>query len=407
MKNNLFLIFLFISLNFCFAKNILITEVMYNPEGNDEDREWIEAINLGEDIEVKTGRNGWRIFDGENHILKGENFLWRKNEIIVFVQSISKFLSEYQNCNAKLVESSFSLGNKSETIKILDENKNQLAEFTYSSSIGGNGNGYSLIYDNGIIKQGNIKKGTPGIYPEPNIVEQKPLIQEATKTDIATKTEEKPQTTTAETKSQATTTIETIPQSTTTKEKPIPDTIIITEFLADEKGKDLNEFIEIYNYGDEKVDLSNFYLVVGSKKIKLNGFIDPNEYKVFYKNDLGFNIRNNGEILKILNKDGKDLFSIEYKGKAKTGKSFSRDEEGNWRWTTPTPGRENVFKEEVAKESSKKNREGELVSEDLENFLTPYETFDKAQAREIQLPPIFIGIFVLILIIIIFILFIK
>jgi hypothetical protein len=403
MKNKIFILLLFISLNFCFAKNILITEVMYNPEGSDEGREWIEAINLGEDIDVKTGRDGWKIFDGKNHILKGESFLWRKNEIVVFVQSISKFLSEYQNCNAKLVEVSFSLGNKSGTIKILDENKNELAEFAYSSNIGGNGNGYSLIYDNGIIKQGNVKKGTPGIYPEPNIAEQKPLIQEATKTDVATKIEEKPKATTTETKSQTTTTIETISQSTTTKEESIPDTIMITEFLADEKGKDLNEFIELYNYGDEKVDLSNFYLVVGSKKIKLNGFIEPNEYKVFYKNDLGFNIRNNGEILKILNNKGEEIFSIEYKGKAKVDKSFARDDNGNWRWTIPTPGKENVFKEEVAKEENQKNE----PEESLENFLTPYENFNKAQAKEIQLPSIFIGISILILIIIISMLFIK
>ncbi|MGC8981514.1 MAG: lamin tail domain-containing protein [Minisyncoccia bacterium] len=393
MKAWILLLIIFLLFNFCYASNILITEVMYNPEGSDEYREWFEAINLGGDINVKTGKSGWRIFDGKNHILKGEDFLWRNNEIIIFTNSISKFLSEYPNCNAKLVESSFSLANKNETIKIFDENKNQLAEFNYSSDIGGDGNDYTLIYDNGSIRQGNVKKGTPGVYPESNIIEEKKIEKINTTSEATTsymiKEEQKQQS--------ATQTIE------KNKEEFYPETIIITEFLADEKGKDLNEFIELYNYGDEKIDLNNFYLVVGDKNIKLNGFINPGEYKVFYKNDFGFNIRNNGEIIKILNNKDEEVFSIKYNGKARVGKSFSRDEDGNWKWTIPTPGKKNIFKEEIVKEENVKDQS----NEDLENFLTPYESFNKSEIRNFPINPIFIGISILILLIIIFIFFIK
>ena len=142
-KKLIFNLFLFFCIFYplTIKAQILITEVMYNPEGNDDDREWIEAINLGENINVKTGKNGWRIFDGKNRILKGENFTWNKNEIIIFVQDINKFLNEYPQVRNKLVEVSFYLKNKEGEIKIIDENKNVLAEFKYNSNIGGNNNG--------------------------------------------------------------------------------------------------------------------------------------------------------------------------------------------------------------------------------------------------------------------------
>jgi hypothetical protein len=41
--------------------------------------------------------------------------------------------------------------------------------------------------------------------------------------------------------------------------------------------------------------------------------------------------------------DNQEIFSVSYQGKAPEGKSFSRKEDGEWKFTEPTPGKENIF----------------------------------------------------------------
>ena len=363
-------LFLFLVPLFSFSQ-IYITEAMYNPKGNDKDREWIEMINLGNDIEVKSGKSGWRIFDGKNYrVLKGDNFVWKKNEIVLFVRNKNTILSEYNNLpNVKLVESSFSLNNKGATIRITDENKRTLGEFTYTSSIGGNGNGYSLIYDNGVIKEGKIKGGTPGIYPEPIFANEigenkKPETNNLNTTNInkgveiaTTNKEEIPQDIFKENKNENL-------SSTNTENTKNEDYknfeekkvyLTITEFLPNPKGKDEEEFIEIYNQEDFKQKLDNVILVVGDKKIKLKGEINPGEYKAFYKKDLNFNIRNKGEEISLMDSEGNEIFYIKYEGKAPEGLSFSRDEFGKWHWTIPTPNRANIISKIIEEDKNKIN----------------------------------------------------
>ncbi len=332
------LFFLLLFFPFISSAQILITEVMYNPEGNDKDREWFEAINLGNDFEVLTGRNGWRIYDGKNRLLKGENFIWRRNEIIIFVQDKNKFLEEYSQINCRIVESSFTLKNKEGEIKILDKNKNTLAEFKYSSSLGANGNGYSLISESGIIKEGNFKNGKPCIYPEPLVNKQKD-IQVTTSSENFLSLKEETSTPTIKE--------EISKQEITEIQEPDYSNLLITEFLPNPYGKDEDEFIEIYNEGDEELDLNKIFLKIGNKSHRLFGVIKPKEFKVFSKKELNFNIKNKGEEITILLGKEKELFSIKYTGKAPEGKSFARDEYGKWRWTIPTPGKENIFSEEI------------------------------------------------------------
>ena len=357
-----FILFIFL-IPFFSSAQIFITEVMYNPKGNDANREWIEAINFGEDIEVKTGKKGWRLFDGKNNrILKDNDFIWKKNEVLVFVKDKNAFLSEYKNLpNVKLVESAFSLNNKGATIRIIDENKKPLAEFVYSSSIGANGNDYSLINENGIIKEGKIIKGTPGIYPEPfytNEPKENKILKEENGENLnnrlATNTLSK------EAKEEQNSNFS-FSNNTTTEEKENETVeekatyLIITEFLPNPEGKDINEFIEIYNPEDYIQKLDEVILVVGAKKIKLVGEIKPKEYKAFYKNDLNFNIRNKGEEISLINKDGKEIFYIKYKGNAPKGLSFSRDDKGKWHWAIPTPNKPNIFEENLKRNSNTNN----------------------------------------------------
>jgi len=393
---------------------------MYNPKGNDTNREWFEAINLGDPVYVKTGKKGWRIFDGKsNRVIKGEDFTWNRNEIIIFTKDKNTFLSEYpQVNNIKIVESSISLNNKEGEILILDENKNILASFKYNSSLGGNGNGFSLINENGVIKEGNFEKGTPGIYPEPPKLENKPL-QEVTKS-TTTEIQSFYSTTTKEESFQNSQNLkddkeEKQNQNINDKNDEINYDILITEFLPNPVGRDENEFIEIYNNSEKELSLENLFLVVGNKKIKLSGKIKPHEYLVFYKKDYGFNIRNKGEEIKIITDKDEQIFSIKYSTNAPQGKSFSRNEEGKWYWTIPSPGKPNIFSQDEENSIEEINNEGKIyealsIKENLENKnLGNYSSnlYNKANIPIESFKFIFLGFLISLLAAIVITLFLK
>ena len=45
---------------------IIFTEIMYDLEGSDTDREWVEIFNNGsESVDI----TGWKFSDGSNHVL--------------------------------------------------------------------------------------------------------------------------------------------------------------------------------------------------------------------------------------------------------------------------------------------------------------------------------------------------
>lgn len=422
-KNILFLFLLILILPLPLHARILITEVMYNVKGSDNEREWIEVINLGPDIEVKTGRNGWKLFDGKkNRILKGENFIFKKGEVLLFVNNRKTFESEYAiNPNIKLIECSFVLNNKGGIIKILDENKNVLAEFPYDPSLGGNGNNFSLINENGFIKEGRIEKGSPGIYPEPE--DQKLIVNNLEKVEKNKTLSDQIVTTTInlfdntkegdEDDSAKESMGETNSNQTkdSTKQENLYHMLIINEFFPNPKGKDEKEFIEIFNPNNQEINLEEIILKVGNKKIKLSGTIKPQEYKVFTKEDFKFNIRNKGEEISLLSdKNNKEIFYIKYEGKSYEDKSFARDDNGQWSWTIPTPGKPNVFlKEDNIKEKEEMNEnqvlfynEGYFESDeeknpsDIKNM--NFSANLKSNIFSSNIKPLFIGFFLSLLI---------
>jgi hypothetical protein len=337
----LILIFLFLSFQFVFA--LTITEIMYNPEGNDSGREWIEVFNnSSETINILSGKSGWRINDGKNHLFE-ENLTVYPQEIFVIVQDKSLFLQDYPNFQGKIIQANFSLKNESGKIQIFDEQKRLRSEISYQGSCGGDGNGYSIFFENNVCKENKVKGGTPGnllVKDEEEIKESKNK-QILVITSTITSTEVAPQTSSIPVSTPTTSeNISSITKETTGTFKP---TLIISEFLPNPKGNDEGkEFVEIFNYGDEAIDLDDFVLEIGKKKINLQGRIEPKEYFVISNKDNNFYIRNHGETLKLYF-DKQEIFSVSYEGKAPEGKSFSRKEDGKWEFTEPTPGKENIF----------------------------------------------------------------
>lgn len=345
----LILFFIFLA-SFCFASMLEITEVMYNPEGNDTGREWIEVINKsGRTLNILSGKNGWRIDDGKTHLFE-ENLTIYPNEIFIIIQDRNKFLQDYPNFQGKTVLANFSLKNENGMIKILNENKEILAQVSYQSSCGGNGNGYSIFFENNLCQENKILKGTPGSLKIQNIEERTKNNEETSvnkQIDQQTEIKNNQNYQSQINNDQKNLSEEKLTSNLEKDNLLKPTTLIINEFYPNSEGNDEGkEFIELYNYGDQEIDLDGFVLEIGNKKIKLKGNIDAGEYYLITNKDYNFSIRNKGEKISLYYNNEK-IFEISYQGKAPEGKSFSRQNANKWQFTLPTPGKENVFIEDV------------------------------------------------------------
>lgn len=120
--------------------------------------------------------------------------------------------------------------------------------------------------------------------------------------------------------------------------------IYINELLPDPKEspeKD-NEYIELYNFG-ESIDLAGWKLTDKAGDYPLSGYIDADNYKVFYST---VSLNNDGDEIKLFDPNGEIVSSVIY-GKAKENYSYSfKDKE--WEWTSIlTPGAGNKFDEPI------------------------------------------------------------
>ncbi|MEK7539336.1 MAG: lamin tail domain-containing protein [Patescibacteria group bacterium] len=124
--------------------NPFISEVMYNLLGNDTGKEWIEVVNAsGTPLPL----TNWFVFESEvNHRIRfvsGSDTI-PAGGIAVICSDAFGFSTNHPDFNGNLFESSFELSNIGETISLRDHNKNTVDAITYSSLMGGNGDGNSL-----------------------------------------------------------------------------------------------------------------------------------------------------------------------------------------------------------------------------------------------------------------------
>ncbi len=119
-----------------------ITEIMYNPIGNDDGREWLEIYN-GENGSIDV--SSLNLFeDGVNHrisLIKGNTVL-SFGEYGIIADDWNKFLLEY-NHSMNLFDSSFSLSNTGENLVIKNDSF-VFDNLSYSIIYGGSDNGFSI-----------------------------------------------------------------------------------------------------------------------------------------------------------------------------------------------------------------------------------------------------------------------
>lgn len=126
--------------------------------------------------------------------------------------------------------------------------------------------------------------------------------------------------------------------------------VYINEILPyPENGSD-NEFVELYNSGDQAVDLSDWRLddVIGggasAYEIGQGTTIVPHDYLIFYKRDTQLTLNDDGDEVNLINPAGERISSIPY-SKSKKSETYIRTRDGFWRWTiTATPLSENILR---------------------------------------------------------------
>lgn len=152
------------------AGDILINEIMYDLEGSDDDREWIEIYNNGSsNIDL----TNWRFQEGgTKHTLNSYQggLIINPGSYAVIVDNPVGFLGDHSGFAGIIIDSSFSLSNTGETLIILEGDLTTVSdEVSYQSSWGAVGTSGSLerksvggaTNDSGNWQE-SVSGGTPG-----------------------------------------------------------------------------------------------------------------------------------------------------------------------------------------------------------------------------------------------------
>ncbi len=160
MKRASFLFFALLVPFFVSAK-VEINEIMYDVEGADDGREWVEVFNSNSEA---VDLLDWRIYEAAtNHKInlfgKGVNFIIPSMGYAIIADNPDKFLLDNSSFSGAVFDSSFSLNNAGEKIILKDGNLNEIDDVFYSSDWGAAGDGNSLQKINGNWKTAS---STPG-----------------------------------------------------------------------------------------------------------------------------------------------------------------------------------------------------------------------------------------------------
>ena len=155
---------------------VVISEIMYDLEGSDSGREWIEIYNDGNaQIDLSTHK----LFEAQtNHGLKliqGTGLL-EAGEIAIVADNSAKFLVDWSNYTGHLFDSSFSLKNTGENLILRNVDLVDIDLVNYLPDWGAVGDGNSLQKIN---NQWSASNPSPGVF---NTSQQSEIPQTQTTT---------------------------------------------------------------------------------------------------------------------------------------------------------------------------------------------------------------------------------
>jgi hypothetical protein len=164
----LFVLLVIFAIPFHSFASVFINEVMYDLEGTDSDREWIEVKN---DSSESINFSEWKFYENSsNHgvtLYQGEEVI-SPGGFAVIVDSPETFLSDWPSFSGNLFDSSWSsFSNAGETFSIKNEDGDVIDEITYTSEDGAGGDGNSLQIIGGVLVPASP---TPGAENQPGEV---------------------------------------------------------------------------------------------------------------------------------------------------------------------------------------------------------------------------------------------
>lgn len=127
-----------------FVSALIINEIMYDLEGTDTDREWIEVFNENNE---SVNLSEWKLLENKvNHVIKyiSGNEIIEKNQFAIIADNAEIFMTDNPNYTGPLFESVFSLSNTGEELSLVNQLGNIIDTKSYSTSLGAKGDGLSL-----------------------------------------------------------------------------------------------------------------------------------------------------------------------------------------------------------------------------------------------------------------------
>lgn len=315
--------FIFPKVSLASEKDLVITEIMFDPQGTDsEHSDWIEIYNPNKDKiiitkdkfglideskeDMKLGKDGTHYLNC--HKIKSDLEI-KGGDFVIIVEDEEEFKSDYPKLESQIIDSTFSLSSEGDSVRLSDSKcavDSFFADVSFSESWGAKNNGKTLEkikYDDKYSKnswqESFIRGGTPG---EKNSDET-----------IAAKYKNK---------------------------------IIINEiFSSPDTKKGEREFVEIYNKSADEISLSDWSIIDDknhenyfSESLKANELkIAPGGYK-YIEGSLDLN--NGEDSVKLKDENGNVVGSIKYSsGKERLSYNFDGK---SWHWSRfITRGRKN------------------------------------------------------------------
>ncbi len=297
---------------------VIINELLPNPEGSDEENEWIELKNISNSSVDLTN---WVVSDASGKRAKLTrdkygNLLLPSGGFLVLPRPKTKI----------------SLNNDGDIVNLIDNKGIEVDSVQYKAKVPA-GKSWSLALSGGWYW---AEVPSPG---SENIVNSPLTTSSSTNKDM----------------------IE-IEMPKTINLKKIPDgeieildyetnifsfdDIKINELFPNPKGDDRKgEFIELINLGDKEINISSFYLTDGVKKYYFpeGTIIYPKDFILVERVESKISLNNSGDKIILFSDLGEKVDELAYE-KSYQDKSYSRSANGDFFWTDyVTPGEENEF----------------------------------------------------------------